>query len=347
MLDGARILAVHHDPGRNGGSLLFQTVLEGLVHDHGAAVSAVFPREGPLVARARALGPVRVLNPPPSRRDRLTRLARRGSHDSWQPSPEDFDVVFANSSASLATVERLLNDDDIPLVVYVHESSYLLQHVVDFDAATRMLRRASAIFAVSDGVRATLERLVQPAAEIVVIPGFAPIHSTEQTAAAPLPALEQHLSSGRPIVAAIGTLSWYKGTDLFIVVAQRVRELLPDDDIRFLWVGEEWRTEIRDQVEHDVRLAGLEDAVVFPGTVADPSPLLQSASLFLLPSREDSWPLVMLEAAAEGVPMVCFAGSGGAEEFIATGGGTAVPYLDVEAMAQTVVAYLTDPGRRA
>jgi glycosyltransferase involved in cell wall biosynthesis len=229
----------------------------------------------------------------------------------------------------------------------VHESSYLLQHVVDFDAATRMLRRSNLIFAVSNNVRLTLERLVQPAAEIVVVPGFIPTHSTGTTAAALPASLERHLSTGKPIVAAVGTMSWYKGTDLFIVVAQRVRELLPDSDVTFVWVGEEWRTEVRHQVEHDVRLAGLDDVVLFPGTVADPLPLLRAASVFLLPSREDSWPLVMLEAAAEGVPMVCFAGSGGAEQFIATGGGTAVPYLDVEAMAQTVVAYLTDPDRRA
>ena len=51
----------------------------------------------------------------------------------------------------------------------------------------------------------------------------------------------------------------------------------------------------------------------------------------------------MLEAAAAGVPMVCFQRSGGAEEFVANGGGTAVPYLDVEAMSQAAVRYLSEP----
>ena len=72
----------------------------------------------------------------------------------------------------------------------------------------------------------------------------------------------------------------------------------------------------------------------------------ESLSLFLLPSREDSWPLVMLEAAAAGVPVVCFQRSGGAEEFLAKGGGTAVPYLDVEAMAQAAVRYVSEPHLR-
>jgi glycosyltransferase involved in cell wall biosynthesis len=51
----------------------------------------------------------------------------------------------------------------------------------------------------------------------------------------------------------------------------------------------------------------------------------------------------MLEAAAAGVPIVCFQRSGGAEEFVANGGGAAVPYLDVDAMAQAAVRYLSEP----
>jgi glycosyltransferase involved in cell wall biosynthesis len=50
----------------------------------------------------------------------------------------------------------------------------------------------------------------------------------------------------------------------------------------------------------------------------------------------------MLEAATAGVPTVCFQKSGGAEHFFANGGGTAVQYLDVEAMAQAAIRYLSD-----
>jgi glycosyltransferase involved in cell wall biosynthesis len=40
---------------------------------------------------------------------------------------------------------------------------------------------------------------------------------------------------------------------------------------------------------------------------------------------------------------VCFQKSGGAEEFLANGGGVAVPYLDVEAMAAAAARYLAEP----
>ena len=49
--------------------------------------------------------------------------------------------------------------------------------------------------------------------------------------------------------------------------------------------------------------------------------------VFALTSREDPFPLVMLEAGGHGLPTVCFAGAGGAEEFAgpAPGGGGADP----------------------
>ena len=75
------------------------------------------------------------------------------------------------------------------------------------------------------------------------------------------------------------------------------------------------------------------DAVHFVGELENPHPLLNACDLFCLPSREDPFPLVMLEAGALGKPMVCFDGAGGAKEFAARGAGIVVPYLDVPAMA--------------
>ena len=58
--------------------------------------------------------------------------------------------------------------------------------------------------------------------------------------------------------------------------------------------------------------------------------------VFALTSREDPFPLVMLEAAAAGVPLVCFAGGGGAPEFVQPDAGHVAAYLDVAGMAAAV-----------
>jgi glycosyltransferase involved in cell wall biosynthesis len=350
MLEGVRILTVHHDSGLTGAALLFQSVMEGLVKNHGAAVFQTFPREGPLVARARQLGPVHVDDP--RLRGRRRRLfdwvTRRGA--GARRARQACDLIFANTIASLSIVERMIAQDAalaaLPLVTYVHESALLLREY-DFQATQRMLRRARLIFAVSSSVQKTLEEVIEPSATISVVSGF--LLARQGTGYVnDLPsAVRTAVASGAEIVGGVGTIAWYKGTDLFVAVAGRIRQLLPHRQLKFIWLGQEQYADVRRLLERDIERAGLSEFVILAGQTQDPRAFFESLSLFLLPSREDSWPLVMLEAAAAGVPMVCFQNSGGAEEFVANGGGTAVPYLDVEAMAQAAVRYLSEPDLRA
>jgi glycosyltransferase involved in cell wall biosynthesis len=342
MLDGVRILAVHHDPGLNGAALLFQSVLEGLAKDYGASISMRFPREGPIVARARELGPVHVSGVPAARRSFPARVARGLRRRLLPERGPAYDLIFANSAASLGAVEGMHTRDGTPLAVYVHESRYMLQYVCNFPVATRMLRRAQLIFTVSTAVQKTLEDLIRPSARIAVVSGFLPGRPNTGESKELHPAVRAASVSGARIIGEVGTMSWYKGTDLFVAAARRIRQLLPDQHLAFVWIGEEWYPEARRQLEYDIKLAELDDVVLLPGGMTDPTPFFESLSLLLLPSREDSWPLVMLEAAAAGVPLICFQHSGGAEQFLASGGGIAVPYLDVEAMAQAAVRYMSD-----
>jgi hypothetical protein len=66
----------------------------------------------------------------------------------------------------------------------------------------------------------------------------------------------------------------------------------------------------------------------------------------VLLSTEDPYPLVVLEAAALGKPIVCFAGSGGAPEFVENDCGFVVPYLDLEAVAERIAELIEAPELR-
>jgi glycosyltransferase involved in cell wall biosynthesis len=68
--------------------------------------------------------------------------------------------------------------------------------------------------------------------------------------------------------------------------------------------------------------------------------LLASADLFLLPSEQESFGLVALEAQASGVPVVGSTGSGLAEVIEDGVTGRLHPVGDVEAMAQSAIEYL-------
>ncbi len=81
--------------------------------------------------------------------------------------------------------------------------------------------------------------------------------------------------------------------------------------------------------------------------MADVRPYYELMDVLALTSREDPCPLAAIEAARHGVPIACFAGSGGTPEVFGDGAATVAPYLDAAAMAGQIRALLADPERRA
>ena len=74
---------------------------------------------------------------------------------------------------------------------------------------------------------------------------------------------------------------------------------------------------------------------------------LAAMDVFALSSREDPFPLVMLEAASMSLPLVCFGSSGGGPEFAGQDAGLIAPYLDVGAFAAHILALADDADARA
>lgn len=97
------------------------------------------------------------------------------------------------------------------------------------------------------------------------------------------------------------------------------------------------------QVRAQVREAGIEDAVWLPGARADIAEVLQSFTVFALPSFAEGTPVSLLEAMASGLPVVA-SRVGGIPEVVAEGEhGLLVPPGDVEALAGALARYVEQP----
>ena len=92
---------------------------------------------------------------------------------------------------------------------------------------------------------------------------------------------------------------------------------------------------------------GLADRVVFLGQVRALRALMQQASVFVLSSRYEGFPNVLLEALASGVAIVSTSCRGGPCEILRDGEfGVLVPPEDPAALAQAIVRVATDEGLR-
>ncbi len=151
-------------------------------------------------------------------------------------------------------------------------------------------------------------------------------------------ALREELGLGPDVALALGVGygDLRKGFDLFLQVwrASRRRGRV----VHFAWIGRIDR-QLATYLGPEIEAAKASGTCHFPGFRDDVAAWLSAADLLLLPSREDPYPSVMLEAAASGIPVVAFADSGGAAEFIrGEGVGEVVPFADSEAMARSLLA---------
>ena len=139
---------------------------------------------------------------------------------------------------------------------------------------------------------------------------------------------------------AVGSAHRRKGPDLFVEVRLSVIETRPD--VVFVWVGHTDGDGF-DEAWARVSQAGAQRHFVFPGVIEDSDVFFAGADVYLMTSREDPFPSVVLHALAAELPVIGFDNAGGFVELLRRGCGILVPYLDTNAMAAATLSLLADP----
>ena len=147
-----------------------------------------------------------------------------------------------------------------------------------------------------------------------------------------------------PHLLAIGRLSPEKGFDLLLEAIWSLRHKFPSADLTILGEGA-----ARPLLTEICRVLQLETAVSFPGYVERPEIYFQGATLFVLSSRQDGMPNVLLEAAAAGLPIAAFPSSPGVAALLRGKQGVWIaPDISPPALAHTLLRALDSlqPGQR-
>jgi glycosyltransferase involved in cell wall biosynthesis len=129
-------------------------------------------------------------------------------------------------------------------------------------------------------------------------------------------------------------------------MARLVTERMPGKEIHFVWVGRQ-DSDFTAWCLEDISNGALSDRIHTPGPLGHPGLFYAAADLFVLPSREDPFPTVCLEAMEAALPVVAFQDAGGIGEAVGSDAGIFVPYLDVYALATAVEHLIDHPELRS
>jgi glycosyltransferase involved in cell wall biosynthesis len=238
------------------------------------------------------------------------------------------DVLVTTTPELLAVVAQLA-PDDVALVHQEHRASS--SRVNDLGALLQFAPRADVVVSLTESMSRWLAgRLGGAAPELQVVPNPLPAHAQARSP------LDQ-----RTFVTA-GRLAPEKQFEHVVDAFWRVHEQLPG------WTLTIWGDGPRaDNLAAQVRKLGLEDRVRLPGSTDDLSAEWARASVAVLASRGEGYPLVLQEAMSAGVPPVSYDCPSGPREIITHDvDGLLVPPGSKAALAAAMLRIATDDDLR-
>lgn len=241
---------------------------------------------------------------------------------------KDFDIIHAHYAVPQGFLGLLLKyTKRRPLVITVHGSDITLlsRNPVLRPILGAVLKNADNVIAVSTFLKGEVERLGVPKGRVEVIYG-----------GVTTPEKEEAFDPAGRVIAFVGGLVPQKGVDVLIESFKRIKAT----DTGLVIVGdgpERKRLEALATGVKDIRFLGRREGL---------KGILTKSDVLVLPSREEGFGLVLLEAMALGTPVVA-TNVGGIPEIVDDGvSGILVEKDNPEQLADAVVKVLEDEELR-
>ena len=194
-----------------------------------------------------------------------------------------------------------------------------------------LYRLADRVVAPSEGVRDSLAKMGLPRAKLSVIRNPVVFPSLRTRSPSPFPF---------PYILGAGRLHRQKGFDRLLKSFRSIGS--PDVHLVILGDGPE-----RDRLIGMTNRLGIGSRVHFPGASSDIERWFDHARCFVLSSRYEGWPNVLMEAMAYGCPVVSFDCRYGPSEIVENGiSGILIAQRDVAGLRDAISRILNDVEHR-
>jgi glycosyltransferase involved in cell wall biosynthesis len=204
------------------------------------------------------------------------------------------------------------------------------------------MRNATAIFAVSESIRASLIARGLEADKIYTVHNAVDAdHFDPDKSVDVRPSIREQfgIPANAPLVGIAARMNPWKGQYELIGAVSRLRETFPD--LYAMILGADV-PEIRADFEQKAREGGVAERILFGGYQKDVRPFLREFDLFVHPSYGEPFGLAIVEAMAMRKPVIA-CGTGGVPEIITHGkDGWLVEERSAEAVATAIATLLPD-----
>jgi glycosyltransferase involved in cell wall biosynthesis len=327
-----RLLLVGHDAFPAGAQHLLLHIGRTLRRRSGAEIEFLLLGGGRLQPDYAAVAPTTVLAGAPHISPDALAAHLAGC------SARGITAALVNSAASAWTVPAL-REASIDSVLLVHEMPRLLHEKNLLTGARAGAAAASQVVFSAEAVRDRFASLVaiHPDRTLVLPQGCASEVAYDPAAGT---ALRRRLgvAAATPVALGAGYADLRKGFDLFLQAWRAVQHR--GTPVQFWWIGDV-DPGVRTYLGPEIAAAEASGTFRLAGWQDDVAAWFNAADLFVLPSREDPFPSVVLEALATGLRVAAFEESGGIPGLLQRlNAGTAVPMGDTAALAEAVFALL-------
>ncbi|QBZ83543.1 GalNAc-alpha-(1-_4)-GalNAc-alpha-(1-_3)-diNAcBac-PP-undecaprenol alpha-1,4-N-acetyl-D-galactosaminyltransferase [Hydrogenovibrio crunogenus] len=249
-----------------------------------------------------------------------------------------FDRIYGFSEDAnypLAVASRLAGVSD-KVVLSVHNPVQKFSKKVK-NRIKNHYGRVDRVIAVSEGVRQGLINLGLPQEKVIFVPNPVDMKMISKLMNQPT---SVHLPESKINIISVGRLHPHKGFDMLIGAFSK----LNSKDIHLSIIGEgQQRVELEQKIEE----LGVSEQVDLLGQQMNPFAILKQANIYVLSSRLEGWPLVLMEAMAVGLPVVSFKCPNGPDEIIEhKKDGLLVEAKDIDELSNSIQYLIDSPEFR-
>ena len=334
-----KLLFISHDASRTGAPILLLNLVKLLMNFNEYEVNFLLKKGGALENDFKNLVPTYCLYQHKKTRFNFVKnkLFKTKSLLEDKQFLNQYDCIVSNTITNGDILERIRDNYKGQIISYIHELEVASKKYTTSSGINAVMKSSDKFWFPSNLVKEFLCRefdIVED--KILKTPYFIENKSTVF--------VEGKENRNSFVIGGCGTIDWRKGPDLFVQVANNLFLRRPNASVIFRWKGANNGVELM-QLQYQIKMANLEEKVFFESSSDNLDSFYQEIDLFLLTSREDPYPLVILEAAQCAKPSICFDKVCGSIDFIKdSDGGIIVPFFDITAAADAILAFYDNPN---